>query len=242
MAPPDPDPAETPPPGAAEPVGPDGIRLRDHEPGQAYEPGRVVAPRDAATVIVLRDGPGGPEVLLVQRDLSARFMAGAWVFPGGAVDPEDGTGDRAALVAGARELREETGVELADPDELVAFSRWITPSGARRRFDTRFFVVRLPDGAEPHVDGSECVDLRWSRPDDALAEWRAGDLLIVFPTVKHLEQLVGFADVDALLRHARGREVPVVLPRFVVEGAETRVVLPGEPGYDDAPEAESDGA
>jgi hypothetical protein len=56
-------------------------------------------------------------------------------------------------------------------------------------------------------------------------------LLLVFPTIKHLEQLSGFDSVDALLAHARGREVRPVQPRVLVSGETARIVLPGEPGY-----------
>src|SRR3954449_3623639 len=99
-----------------------------------------VRPRQAATVIVLRGGSDALEVLLVQRNPQARFMGGAWVFPGGAVDP--GESDVQAAV---RELREEASVD-ADPDLLVAFSRWITPAEVKVRFDTRFYVTPLPAG------------------------------------------------------------------------------------------------
>ncbi|HEU0316951.1 MAG TPA: hypothetical protein VFR49_06455, partial [Solirubrobacteraceae bacterium] len=58
-----------------------------------------------------------------------------------------------------------------------------------------------------------------------------GDIALVFPTIKHLEQLGAFATADALLEHARGRDVVPVQPRVVVSGEVARVVLPGEPGY-----------
>src|SRR3954469_14380919 len=84
-------------------------------------------PRQAATVIVARGGADTLEVLLVQRNPGQRFMGGAWVFPGGAVDAgESGEGDRAHRLAGVREVEEEAGVVLPGPDALVPFSRWIT--------------------------------------------------------------------------------------------------------------------
>jgi hypothetical protein len=124
-------------------------------------------------------------------------------------------------------------VTLQDASELVPFSRWITPAEVKVRFDTWFFVTRAPDGAAPAVDGAECVDLRWSRPQDALDAFAAGDLQLVFPTIKHLEQLASFESVRATIEAARTRDVVPVQPRIVVDGGSARVLLPGEPGYDD---------
>jgi 8-oxo-dGTP pyrophosphatase MutT (NUDIX family) len=181
----------------------------------------------AASVIVLRDAPDGPEVLLVQRNPNARFMGGAWVFPGGAVDSDESV-EQTAL----RELAEEAAVHVADPAELTPFSRWITPAEVKIRFDTWFFVVRAPDGAEPTADGSECVDLRWIAPQAALDAGAEGQLELVFPTIKHLEQLAGFATVGDTIDAAREREVVPIQPRIVVEDGGAKVLLPGEPGFE----------
>jgi 8-oxo-dGTP pyrophosphatase MutT (NUDIX family) len=185
-------------------------------------------------VIVLRGGADALDVLLVQRNPQARFMGGAWVFPGGAVDRDEGEGDGALRAAALRELEEEAGIVLADPAALVPFSRWITPAQVRTRFDTWFFLAPLPDGATPVVDGNEVVDLRWYQPAAALEACRRGELMLVFPTIKHLEQLAGFGSADELLEHARGQEVRPVQPRVLVSGETARVLLPGEPGYADA--------
>ena len=100
-------------------------------PGEELNEGEVTEPRQAATAMVLRDGERGLEVLLVRRNPEARFMGGAWVFPGGAVHPDDGDHAHAAL----RELREEADIDLADAGVLVPFSRWITPAALKVRFD-----------------------------------------------------------------------------------------------------------
>jgi 8-oxo-dGTP pyrophosphatase MutT (NUDIX family) len=192
------------------------------------ETGKVAAARPAASVIVLRDSPDGPEVLLVQRNPAQRFMGGAWVFPGGAVHDEDGT----PAETGRRELAEEAAVTLPDATGLVPFSRWITPEEAKIRFDTYFFVTEAPADADPRCDGQECVDLRWLRPADALAAYRRGELELVFPTIKHLEQLAEFNSVKEALETARGREVEPVMPRVVVEEDSATILLPGEPGYE----------
>jgi 8-oxo-dGTP pyrophosphatase MutT (NUDIX family) len=195
--------------------------------------GAPTPPRQAATVIVLRGGAGALEVLLVRRTEAARFMGGVWVFPGGAVDAHEGEGDAAHRRAALRELHEEAGLRLDDPGALVKFSRWITPREVLIRYDTHFFLAPLPDGQEPRVDGEEIVDHGWFTPAAALRAHRRGELPLVFPTIKHLEQLSAFSSADALLAHAAPREVVPVEPRIVADGEIARVLLPGEPGYDD---------
>jgi 8-oxo-dGTP pyrophosphatase MutT (NUDIX family) len=190
-------------------------------------------PRQAATVIVLRGGVDRLEVLLVQRNPSQRFMGGAWVFPGGAVDAAEAQDDLAHRLAGVREVEEEAGVALGGPQALHPFSRWITPAQVKIRFDTHFFLARAPEDAQPRVDGHECVGWGWYVPRAALDAYQAGELMLVFPTIKTLEALAGFASADELLAWADGREVVPVEPRVVVEGEVARVILPGEPGYEE---------
>jgi 8-oxo-dGTP pyrophosphatase MutT (NUDIX family) len=202
-------------------------------PGEEFNPGPVTVPRVAATVIVLRGGADGLEVLLAQRNPQARFMAGAWVFPGGAVSPEDGEGEAALRAAGLRELQEEAGITLADAGELVAFSRWITPAEVKIRYDTWFFLATMPAGQEARIDGAEVVDARWFSPPAALAASRRNEILLVFPTIKHLQQLSVFRSVEELLSHARAQTVQPVQPQVVGQGEMARIVLPGEPGYED---------
>ena len=199
--------------------------------GEDYNPGPATAPRQAATVILLRGGSSSLEVLLVRRTPKARFMGGVWVFPGGAVDAGEGRGDEAHRAAAVRELREEAAIELEDPQQLVKFSRWITPAEVTTRFDTHFFLAPLPPGQEPQIDGEECIDLGWFTPAAALEAHRAREIVLVFPTIKHLEQLSDFSSVDALLAHARGRDVRPVQPKVLLEGEVARVLLPGDPGY-----------
>lgn len=198
-------------------------------PGEELNTGTEIPARVAASVIVLRDSADGPEALLVQRNPHARFMGGAWVFPGGAVDAGESV-EQTAL----RELEEEAAVKVHDATALTPFSRWITPTEVKIRFDTWFFVVEAPEHARPTVDGSECVGLCWIRPQAALDSFQAeGGLQLVFPTIKHLEQLAAFGSVDATIDAARAREVEPVQPRIVVENGSARVLLPGEPGFDD---------
>ena len=196
-------------------------------PGEELNTGAVSTPRDAATVIVLRGGGERLEVLLVKRNPEQRFMGGAWVFPGGAVD-----GGEDHRIAGVREVAEEAGIDLPDAAALIEFSRWITPAQVKIRFDTRFFLVAAPDTAEPVPDGGETVDLGWYSPTGALEAYERDEILLVFPTIKTLEQLAPFGSASELLEWATGREVLPVEPRVVFEGEVARVVLPGEPGYE----------
>jgi 8-oxo-dGTP pyrophosphatase MutT (NUDIX family) len=159
-------------------------------------------------------------------------MGGAWVFPGGAVDRSEGEGERALLPAAVRELSEEAGIEIAEPDALISFSRWITPAQVKIRFDTWFYLAVLPAGAQPSVDGGEVVEARWYEPRAALDAAGRGELFLVFPTIRHLEQLCSFACADAVIAHALGREVRPVQPRVLLSGETARLVLPGEPGYE----------
>lgn len=201
-------------------------------PGEELNQGPVTTPRLAATVIVLRGDGGDLEVLLVKRNPAARFMGGAWVFPGGAVDRDEGDGEAALRAAALRELSEEAGIELSGPDDLVPFSRWITPPQVKIRFDTWFFLAELPAAANPQVDGAEVVEARWYQPAAALHAGTEGELLLVFPTIKHLEQLARFGSASDLLKYARHAEIRPVEPRVVLSGEQARVVLPGEPEYE----------
>ena len=161
-------------------------------------------------------------------------MPGVWVFPGGAVDPTDaGDTENAHRACAVRELHEEAGIEL-DPDaELHAWSRWITPEAVPVRFDTRFYLAVAPPHSPPRPDGAETTGAEWITPEDALARHRRGSMMLVFPTIKHLEELTGFRSVSEALTAARERVVDPVQPRIVVGEDGERVLLPGEPGYHD---------
>jgi 8-oxo-dGTP pyrophosphatase MutT (NUDIX family) len=201
-------------------------------PGEELNRGQPTAPRRAATVILMRGGEESLEVLLVQRNPQARFMGGVWVFPGGAVDAHEGEGEDALRAAAVREVAEEAGIALPSPAALVPFSRWITPAQVKTRFDTWFYLAPVPDDAELAVDGEEIVQGRWYEPAAALGAARAGEILLVFPTIKHLEQIAAFPSSVALIEHARDRDVRPVEPKVLMSGETARIVLPGEPGYE----------
>jgi 8-oxo-dGTP pyrophosphatase MutT (NUDIX family) len=206
------------------------MRIDRPPPGEGLNEGEPTTPRLAASIVLLRESAAGgePEVLLVKRNPAASFMGGVWVFPGGSVGEHDGGPEGAAL----RELLEEAGIELhGGTAELVPFARWITPAEVRVRFDTWFYLAAAPEGAEPQVDGEECVDAIWLAPAHALERGGDGQLQLVFPTIKQLERLSGAETVDEALARARAAEVTPILPRVIREGDAARVVLPGEPGY-----------
>lgn len=211
-----------------------GSKEADAQPagGEEYNAGATTAARQAATVILLRGGETRLEVLLVKRTPKARFMGGVWVFPGGAVEQSEGEDDAAHRMAAVRELHEEADILLQSPEELVKFSRWITPAEVKVRFDTHFFLAPLPPDQQPKVDGEECVDLGWFTPAGALEAHAREEIVLVFPTIKHLEQLGAFKSAAELLQATSGREVIAVQPRVILEGGGGRVVLPGEPGYE----------
>lgn len=209
------------------------MEINQPHAGEELNSAAETVPRQAATIILLHGGDSGLEVLLVKRTPAARFMGGVWVFPGGAVDAGEGEGDSAHRAAAVRELREEAGIELSDPSSLVKFSQWITPAEVVVRFDTHFFLAEMPVGQEPAIDGEEIVDWGWYTPAQALAAHQAGEILLVFPTIKHLEQLGRFRSTTALLRHAADQVVAPVQPRVVMSGETARVLLPGDEGYDE---------
>jgi len=205
--------------------------INQPEPGAQLHQGPVSVPRLAATVMLLRGGAQRLQVLLVRRNPEARFMGGAWVFPGGSVEPADGEGEAGLKAAARRELAEEAGIELPAQDELIAFARWITPEAVKTRFDTWFFLAAGPEAVEVKVDGYEIVDAIWLSPQAALASQAAGELYLVLPTITQLQQLAAFNTAAGLISHAAGREVEAVQPRIVGTGEAARILLPGDPGY-----------
>ncbi|MGH8972767.1 MAG: NUDIX hydrolase [Acidimicrobiia bacterium] len=243
------------------------------------DPAPAVEIRPAATLMLVRDGVDGMEVLMLRRHPDAVFAADAWVFPGGAVDAADNdlppagvagptdsdasitigvpSGGLAFFVAAARECFEEAGILLARPTGggawptsqldatrfarhrrdvlagrrsladvlgaedlmldltgVVYVSRWITPPGPPRRFDTRFFVAPAPGGQAASHDTSETVESVWTAPARALERRATGEIHLVFPTIKNLEVLARFQASADVLAAARAIDpVPVAAPR-----------------------------
>jgi 8-oxo-dGTP pyrophosphatase MutT (NUDIX family) len=239
-------------------------------------PSEPVAPRPAATVVVLRDGSAGLEVYLQRRTRTMGYAAGLWVFPGGRVDPADqdpavdaawaGPGPeawarrlglpadqaRGAVVAACRECLEEAGILLAEREpaadalaaarqELLAgrqrlagvlgrlgvrldtsrlsyWGWWVTPEAEPRRYDTRFFVAALPDGADATLHDLEAERERWF----PLTGTAPDPLRMLPPTFCTLRELAAFGSVAEVLAAAAGRTVERILPVHV----DDVVVLP----------------
>lgn len=195
-----------------------------------------IEPRPAASVLVMREGDDGIELLFVRRSPDLKFMGGAWVFPGGTVLPEDGDieSDDAYKVAGARETFEEARITLPDPLSLVPFSRWITPELAPMRFDTRFYLTLAPEGAEPAPDRREVDRAEWWTPAKALHLFVRDEADLHFPTIKQVEQIAEHETAEAALEAARSTPVEIILPRVATTDEGFEVLLPGDVGYEDA--------
>lgn len=191
-------------------------------------------PRQAASVLVLRDADDGVEVLFVRRAKELKFMGGAWVFPGGALHAEDGDphDELSFRRAAVRETAEEAGLRLDAPETLVPYSRWITPEPAPIRFDTHFYLARAPEGAVAEPDRAEVDHVEWWTCARALELYVDESVQIHFPTIKQIERLAGFASVDEALEAAAGTLVEPVLPRVVATDDGFDILLPGDPGYD----------
>jgi 8-oxo-dGTP pyrophosphatase MutT (NUDIX family) len=207
----------------------------------------------AATVVVLRDAPGGPEVLMLRRSRGGAF-SGMWVFPGGRVEPGDlvaagvSAGDLAvgaaaesgrseseiavARYAAVREAEEEATLRLEAAD-LVVHSHWLPPQEASRRFSTWFFVVGVDAATEVAVDLAEVHEHRWIRPALALAERDAGTLPLAAPTWMTLWQIASHADVASVLA-ATKRATPAHFATALVRGeGSLTFVWPGDAAYED---------
>jgi 8-oxo-dGTP pyrophosphatase MutT (NUDIX family) len=198
----------------------------------------VVVAHPAATVVLLRDGTDGCEVLLVRRNAQLAFHGGAWVFPGGRLDPEDyaGVADPDDIVAAARnaavrEAQEEAGVTIAR-DGLIELSRWVTPEGLPKRFNAWFFVARTLD-ERVQVDGGEIHEHRWMRPDVALAAQRGGEIELPPPTFVTLTELAGHRSVDTALADIARRPFEVFEPRLHMIPGGACTLYADDAGYDD---------
>ena len=165
-----------------------------------------LTPLPAASVLVVRDDPF--EVLLLRRSDQSSFVPGASVFPGGAADAADG-GD--LRITAARETFEETGI-VVDAETLVLTSRWITPVGMPKRFDTNFYLAHVGRDVDVHIDPREMSDSLWIAPAEALAR---RDLKLVLPTIKNLEAISGFSSARSLIDSRRNATIEPVLPVLV---------------------------
>jgi 8-oxo-dGTP pyrophosphatase MutT (NUDIX family) len=196
----------------------------------------------AATVIPLRDGPDGLEVLMVHRNSQRGMFAGFWVFPGGQVDTADhDAADHgldadleiaAARVAAVREAHEEAGLRLSLAD-LVPLSHWMPPARDEKRFSTWFFLATAQD-AVVAIDGTEIHDHDWITPANAMARFRAGEIKLAPPTAVTLTQLRQTTAVNAITEFAAVPTIPLF--HSLMKGKTDRgvvLVWQGDVAYDD---------
>ena len=248
-------------------------------------------PAPSASVVLLREGPEGPQVLLLRRHGNSRVLGGIHVFPGGKLDAQDcevpahrldqtpealrerlaepGLDSAMACglhVAALRETFEECGLllhpgllpaqgaalrerlragqgflEATDAmglplhtRSLLPWSRWITPrmpSVSDRRFDTRFFVARAPEGQQVAVDAHEVTDSLWLAPREALRRYWSGELGLVPVQIMTLVQLAGCASVDQVLTQARSQPPGLVEPEPFDEEGQRVICYPGDPRH-----------
>ena len=122
---------------------------------------------------------------------------------------------------------------LFDVDRLTFLSWWITPHGYPRRFDTRFFALRIPDDATVTPAPGEIVSASWLRPADALTGAQNGQHHIIYPTRKNLADLAVHTTTTALLSvlQQRSDTLRPVCPTLVEVNGRLMVVHPdgGEP-------------
>ncbi len=250
--------------------------------------------KHAATVVLLRArGAGTTEVFLVRRHGASAFMGGAYVFPGGKLDPADcrlrelippadvarvedtleptpgrplSNAEAVGLYGAAcRELFEEAGILVLDGptppverisswrkrlqageatlvdmlseeewrlglDRLTYFAHWVTPSHEQRRYDTRFFLVELPEGQTPAHDERETTEQAWLTPAEALAAQARGEMFLPPPTQRTLEEMGGGSPAEVIAR-AGARPVAAILPKVTVIDDRFTILLPWDPDY-----------
>ena len=124
---------------------------------------------------------------------------------------------RRALLAGQIAFRDLVAEAPIDLSQLVWTSRWITPAGIPKRFDTYFFLAVVSRDAVATAEQNEIVEVTWIHPSDALAKHKARDMQMVFPTLRNLEAITGFASAAGLLDGRRGAVIEAVEPVLVNE-------------------------
>jgi len=134
---------------------------------------------------------------------------------------------------GLTELAQREGIRYS-PDLLTPYSHWITPEIEARRFDTRFFLARLPAGQVPTHDRMELTESRWMTPADALAEHDAGRIVLMPPTLKTMEELQALSSTESLFAAAESRKIEAILPEACQTADGFALLLPDDPEYSPA--------
>lgn len=195
---------------------------------------------------------GGPfEILMVRRNDKVAFMAGSYVFPGGRVDDADwpvasepcrpavfrdlsDADESAYRTAAVRELREEANVSIT-VDDLVPFAHWVTPEIEIRRYDTRFFLAKMPGGQTAKHDEGETTALEWLSPAEAMARFERRELLLPPPTWTTIRQLAHRTSIEDAMAWARTKPIVRIMPGFFKDGDTATLTLPGDPSFPTIP-------
>ena len=189
----------------------------------------------AATVVLLRDGSEGVEVLMLKKNSKITF-GGMWVFPGGKIDPEDypsdGDVDVAARVAAARETFEEAGIEVSQ-ESFQFLAHWTPPPGPQKRFATWFFTAQVEGDQDIAIDDGEIKEHAWLNPAKALERHAKGEIDLVPPTWITLYHLSQYAPAAAVIAHFKENQGKTYNTRVVKAASGDRVALwVGDAGYD----------
>ncbi len=205
-----------------------------------------VTPRASASVIIVRDVGAQLEVLLVQRNANIKFHGGAWVFPGGKVDPTDieqnANGDENSLarIAAIRETQEEVGITL-EATALTPFSHWLTPVQQPKRFSTWFFVAAVDADVSPVIDESEIVDHIWLGPQEALEKQISKELILRPPTFVSLTKLLTLESTQNIDTFVSNLGFEKFAPRIVENDLGRIALYHGDAGFEQV-DAETPGA
>ncbi|HKO58090.1 MAG TPA: NUDIX hydrolase [Thermoanaerobaculia bacterium] len=179
------------------------LMLRRHDTA-SFVPSLWVFPGGVAEAA---DFDGTSDTVDAMRVTAARELfeeSGVWL----GTPPPDAEEKRRALLAGELSFREL--IAQADLDQLVWTAHWITPVGVPKRFDTYFFLAKVPRDTVATLHADESAEIRWIAPTEALET-----LDIIFPTRKNLEAIAGFPNADALIDSRRGVEIPTIQPIIV---------------------------
>lgn len=134
--------------------------------------------------------------------------------------------------------QEMTLADLARQENLVfrlndlrPYARWLTPEVEKKRFNTRFFLAAMPQDQVPVHDSAEMTETLWIEPGKALLKQKDGDMLLMPPTLKTLEEMVCRSSVAELLSHASSAAIQTIMPQVAAEGESIIIKLPHDPEY-----------
>jgi 8-oxo-dGTP pyrophosphatase MutT (NUDIX family) len=118
--------------------------------------------------------------------------------------------------------------------ELNYISHWVTPPGEPKRYSTRFFLAKTPEGQDAEHCGGELTESCWATATDVLAAERRGDVKLIFPTLKTLESLARHRSLDSLLEWAKSSVewgITSMIPLVIERDGKSEIVLPGDKDY-----------